>query len=170
MSTRGTTFGSPSGEPSTTTRPMSQQMCERLWTLPTNGKRRHPQAQLKNELQPKLNFACRSIEGISKHTGNLTEAGVCDARGDARCWRTRTLNEGWETWICIIPAIENVEELSAELYTTAVVNLRRDSSILPSRIMSESVFELVRSTGAVVAACRVEISVETIASANANRV
>ena len=27
------TFGSPSGEPSTT-RPMHQQMCEKLWTLP----------------------------------------------------------------------------------------------------------------------------------------
>jgi hypothetical protein len=27
------TFGSPSGEPSTT-RPMLQQMCEKIWTLP----------------------------------------------------------------------------------------------------------------------------------------
>ena len=28
-------FGSPSGEPNTTTnRPMPQQMCEKLWTLP----------------------------------------------------------------------------------------------------------------------------------------
>ena len=29
------TFGSPSGEPSTT-RPMLQQMCEKLWTLPVS--------------------------------------------------------------------------------------------------------------------------------------
>ncbi len=35
MNARETNFGSPSGEPSTkTTRPMPQQMCEKLWTLP----------------------------------------------------------------------------------------------------------------------------------------
>ena len=35
MNARETNFGSPSGEPSTTTtRPMTQQMCEKLWTLP----------------------------------------------------------------------------------------------------------------------------------------
>jgi hypothetical protein len=34
MNTRAKTFGSPSGEPSTT-RPMLQQMCEKLWTLPS---------------------------------------------------------------------------------------------------------------------------------------
>jgi hypothetical protein len=33
MNTRTKTFGSPSGEPSTT-RPTNQQMCEKLWTLP----------------------------------------------------------------------------------------------------------------------------------------
>jgi hypothetical protein len=33
MNTPAKTFGSPSGEPSTT-RPMPQQMCEKLWTLP----------------------------------------------------------------------------------------------------------------------------------------
>jgi len=34
MNARAKTFGSPSGEPSTTTRPMLKQMCEKLWTLP----------------------------------------------------------------------------------------------------------------------------------------
>jgi hypothetical protein len=35
MSAREMTFGSPEGEPSiTTTRPMTQEMCERSWTLP----------------------------------------------------------------------------------------------------------------------------------------
>ena len=41
MSARETTFGSPSGEPSiTTTRPMTQEMCEKSWTLPilANGR------------------------------------------------------------------------------------------------------------------------------------
>ncbi len=33
MNARAKTFGSPSGEPSTT-RPMPQQMCEKVWTLP----------------------------------------------------------------------------------------------------------------------------------------
>jgi hypothetical protein len=33
-------FGSPSGEPSTTTnRPMPQKMCEKLWTLPQDNPR-----------------------------------------------------------------------------------------------------------------------------------
>ena len=34
MTAPATISGSPSGEPSTTTRPMPQQMCEKLWTLP----------------------------------------------------------------------------------------------------------------------------------------
>ena len=34
MTARTKTFGSPSGEPNITTRPMPQQMCEKLWTLP----------------------------------------------------------------------------------------------------------------------------------------
>ena len=40
MNARETNFGSPEGEPSiTTTRPMTQQMCEKLWTLPAETPR-----------------------------------------------------------------------------------------------------------------------------------
>ena len=37
MNARAKTFGSPEEEPSTTTRLMPQQMCEKLWTLPKRG-------------------------------------------------------------------------------------------------------------------------------------
>jgi hypothetical protein len=44
MNAPAQTLGSPSGEPSTTTRPMPQQKCEKLWALPSpnlaNGRSR----------------------------------------------------------------------------------------------------------------------------------
>jgi hypothetical protein len=66
MNATAKTFGSPSGEPSTT-RSMLQQMCEKLWTLPVSSPLHHHHHQL-------------NYQGVYLPARDLVEAYRCAER------------------------------------------------------------------------------------------